>query len=40
MARSTLRAIASGSMPRSKRALDSLRSFSRFDVSAMPMRSK
>ena len=40
MARSALRAIASGSMPRSKRALDSLRSLIRFDVSAMPMRSK
>ena len=33
-------AIASGSMPRSKRALDSLRSFSRFELRAMPMRSK
>ncbi len=40
MARSAFTAMASGSMPRSKRALDSLRSLSRFDVSAMPMRSK
>ena len=40
MARSALRGDASGSMPRSKRALDSLRSFSRFELRAMPMRSK
>ena len=32
IARSALRATASGSMPRSKRALDSLRSLRRFDV--------
>ena len=40
MARSALTAMASGSMPRSKRALDSLRSLSRFELRAMPMRSK
>ena len=40
MARSALAAMPLGSMPRSKRALDSDRSFRRFELRAIPMRSK
>ncbi len=40
MARSACSATPLGSMPRSKRALDSERSLRRFDVRAMPIRSK
>ncbi len=40
MARSALVATPSGSVPRSKRALDSERSFRRFELRAMPIGSK